>query len=54
MKESLKAPLLTLIKSLVSAVIVFGSAVLGNWLGDGGSADPLLLFPGSQIGRAHV
>lgn len=42
MKESLKAPLFTLIKSLVSAIIVFGSAVLGNWLGDSGSAVALL------------
>ena len=49
MKENLKAPLFTLIKSLVSAIIVFGSAVLGNWLGDGGSAVALL---GASVGTS--
>lgn len=51
MKESLKAPLLTLIKSLVSAVIVFGSAVLGNWLGDAGSASAVALL-GASVGTS--
>lgn len=49
MKDSLKAPLFTLIKSLVSAIIVFGSAVLGNWLGDSTSTVAML---GASVGTS--
>lgn len=49
MKDTLKAPLLTLIKSLVSAVIVFGSAILGNWLGADNSAVAML---GASVGTS--
>ena len=38
MKDEIKAPLFTLIKAVVSALIVFGSTVLGQLLGSDGTA----------------
>lgn len=49
MNDKIKAPLLTLIKSIVSAIIVFGSAVLGNWLGDSNVVTALGASVGTSI-----
>lgn len=48
MKEDLKAPLWTLIKTVVSALIVFGSSIIGQWLG----SDPTIACLGASIGTA--
>lgn len=49
MKDEIKAPLVTLIKTLVSALIVFGSSLLSSWLGSDSSALALL---GASVGTA--
>lgn len=51
MKDELKAPLATLIKAVVSALIVFGSSVLGAFLG--GDSNTLALL-GASIGTSVV
>ena len=48
MKEEFKAPLLTLIKTVVSALIVFGSSIVGSWLG----TDPTIACLGASVGTA--
>nr|CAI9751029.1 hypothetical protein YJOPZNRJ_YJOPZNRJ_CDS_0003 [Microvirus sp.] len=49
MKDEIKAPLFTLIKAVVSALIVFGSTVLGQLLGSDGSALAVL---GASVGTS--
>ncbi len=48
MKEELKTPLMTLIKTVVSALLVFGSSILGQWLG----SDPTIACVGASVGTA--
>ena len=50
MKDEVKAPLLTLIKTVVSALIVFGSSIIGSWLG----SDPTVACLGASIGTAII
>lgn len=48
MKDELKAPLATLIKAVISALVVFGSSVLSAYLGNGDSVALL----GASVGTA--